>query len=67
MDCITFTHGFKQGDDGDWEADPSIYEVDGKWYRRSGAHYSLAFDFEKGGQYVHDKAVLECPNTHYHL
>lgn len=51
MDCLTFVHGFKQLADGSWNQDPTPYYVDGKIYRRSGAHYSIAFDAAKGGKY----------------
>ncbi|KAF3040968.1 hypothetical protein E8E12_009025 [Didymella heteroderae] len=48
LDCLTFVHGFKQLADGKWEHDPAPYDVDGKTYRRSGAHYGMAFDASQG-------------------
>lgn len=51
MDCLTFVHGFKQLEDGSWDLDPSTYDVEGKTYRRSGAHYGIALDAQKRGRY----------------
>lgn len=51
IDCITFVHGLTQSEDGSWEYDAEPYVVDGKTYRRSGAHYSVAFDAPNGGQW----------------
>jgi hypothetical protein len=48
-DCLTFVHGFKQLADGSWDHDPAPYDVDGRTYRKSGAHYGIAFDAAKGG------------------
>ncbi|KAJ4991638.1 hypothetical protein SVAN01_02753 [Stagonosporopsis vannaccii] len=48
IDCVIFLHGFKQDEQGDWEPDDSPYVVDGRTYRRSGAHYGLAFDSLRG-------------------
>ncbi|KAF3053165.1 hypothetical protein E8E11_011261 [Didymella keratinophila] len=48
LDCLTFVHGSKQLADGKWKHDPAPYDVDGKTYRRSGAHYGIAFDASKG-------------------
>src|SRR5690242_10819342 len=50
LDCVIFLHGFKEDEEGDWEPDDSPYVVDGRTYRRSGAHYGIAFDSQRGGQ-----------------
>jgi hypothetical protein len=52
LDCLTFVHGLNQLADGKREHDPAPYDVDGKTYRTSGAHYRIAFDASKGGQYT---------------
>jgi hypothetical protein len=63
LDCLIFVHGFKQSADGKWEHDPAPYDVDGKTYRRSGAHYGIAFDASKGGKVKHSLEVVSTPDS----
>jgi hypothetical protein len=50
VDCLTFVHGYKYNEDGNFVVDGSTYNVDGRTYRRSGAHYGIGFEPQKGSQ-----------------
>ena len=50
IQCLTFVHGYEIDDDGDGVYDDTeTYEVDGRTYRKTGAHYGFGLEPHKGG------------------
>lgn len=51
IECVTFLHGWEgYNPDGTQDIKDSHYDVDGKTYRLTGAHYGFGFDLQQGGE-----------------
>jgi hypothetical protein len=51
IQCLTFVRGFEGCDqDGNESVNDQTYDADGKTYRKTGAHYGLAFEPQGGCQ-----------------
>lgn len=50
IECLTFVHGYPYvTSEGHWvDIDRQRYVVDGRTYRKTGAHYGLGFDLVNG-------------------